>query len=260
MAVQLPPYKDLLWPTLQVLKELGRSARTDEMTTAVIKREQFAEEQLRLRRRPGHPTSSLEERLAWARNYLKNIGAIENTARGVWAITDAGRTMTEPEVHERVKQWKSEWGRARKERQQRAAKAGDDDAPEEGRTLRVALGDGRDALTRDNGKDRRRERLVVMRRVLVVLAALVLLAGVFMAGDFILGYRGDRKVVESEIQCADSEEQGEVEGRGHCERLFDEEVRDLCAEGADAAKVTVVFQSTVSKATEYGRRTYTEDC
>src|SRR5918996_6112742 len=103
MAERLPPYKDLLWPTLQVLNELGRSARTDEMTTAVIKREHFAEEQLSLRRRPGHPTSSLQDRLAWARNYLKNIGAIENTARGVWAITDAGRSMTEPEVHERVK-------------------------------------------------------------------------------------------------------------------------------------------------------------
>jgi Mrr N-terminal domain len=259
MAVRLPPYKDLLWPTLQVLKELDRSARTDEVTTAVIKRGQFAEEQLSLRRRPGHPTSSLEDRLAWARNYLKNIGAIENPARGVWAITDAGRTMTEPEVHERVKQWKAEWARARKDQQRRGGKV-DDNEPDEGRTPRVVLSDARNALTRDNWKDRLRERLVAMRLVFIVLAALVVLAGVFTAGDLILRDRTERKVVESEIQCADTDEQGEVDGRGHCERLFDKEVRDLCAEGADAAKVTVVFQSTVSKATEYGRRTYTEDC
>ena len=32
--------------------------------------------------------------LAWARTYLKRGGAVENSARGVWAITEAGTGMT----------------------------------------------------------------------------------------------------------------------------------------------------------------------
>jgi restriction system protein len=36
--------------------------------------------------------------LAWAKTYLKRVGAIENSNRGVWAITDAGERLSEIDV------------------------------------------------------------------------------------------------------------------------------------------------------------------
>jgi restriction system protein len=55
--------------------------------------------------------SRIEYYLAWARNGLKNIGAIENSARGVWAITDLGRGLGEAEAIDRVKAWRAEYSR-----------------------------------------------------------------------------------------------------------------------------------------------------
>jgi restriction system protein len=37
------------------------------------------------------PRSQIEYRLAWSRTYLKGMGLLDNSARGVWALTDTGR-------------------------------------------------------------------------------------------------------------------------------------------------------------------------
>ncbi len=37
-------------------------------------------------------------RLHWARSYLKKVDAIENSSRGVWAITDSGRSLSEADM------------------------------------------------------------------------------------------------------------------------------------------------------------------
>lgn len=60
-----------------------------------------------------------------ARNGLKNIGAIENSARGVWAITDVGRGLDEEETIERAKAWRAEY--RRRYHEQRGQTASDDD-------------------------------------------------------------------------------------------------------------------------------------
>ena len=41
---------------------------------------------------------ALAYRQAWARSYLKAVEAIENSSRGVWSITDAGRALGEPDM------------------------------------------------------------------------------------------------------------------------------------------------------------------
>ena len=125
-GVSVPPFQDLLTPTLEALRELGGSARIDEISSRVIEREGFSEEQQTLRRSPGHHMSALDYRLAWARNYLKNVGAITNSARGVWAITDLGSAMTDAEVRERVKVWKAEYNRRYLQRKRDAAESADD--------------------------------------------------------------------------------------------------------------------------------------
>jgi restriction system protein len=68
------------------------------------------------------PTSRSGGGAAGARNGLKNIGAIENSSRGVWAITDLGRGLEEDETGERMRAWRAEYNR-----QRRQAAATDDD-------------------------------------------------------------------------------------------------------------------------------------
>jgi restriction system protein len=55
----------------------------------------------------------LEYRLAWVRNYLKNIGAIVNSQRGVWTLTPLGREIEDNvDAESRVKAYKAEYNKA----------------------------------------------------------------------------------------------------------------------------------------------------
>ena len=112
----IPTQSVLMWPTLEALKELGGSARIDEINQRVIDLEGFTEEQQAIKRRPSDRMSVVEYRLAWARSGLKLIGAIENSARGVWSITETGRASQGPEqLVSAMKQWHAEWLRIRSE-------------------------------------------------------------------------------------------------------------------------------------------------
>jgi restriction system protein len=51
--------------------------------------------------------SEIEYRLHWARTHLKAIGAVENSARGVWAITDKGQAISQEEMHAATKEWRA---------------------------------------------------------------------------------------------------------------------------------------------------------
>jgi restriction system protein len=112
---------DLLYPTLEALRDLGGSARIDEIVERVAEREGFSDEDMAVRRSPGHHMGLIEYRLAWARNYLKNIGAIENSSRGVWSLTPDGKTMSADEIPDRVRTWKTEYNRAYYEKKKATA-------------------------------------------------------------------------------------------------------------------------------------------
>lgn len=101
-----------MWPTLVALREMGGSARISEISDEVVKREGFSEAQQAIKRRSGDHMSMIDYRLAWARNDLKLAGFIVNSARGVWALTEAGRDVTSEEaVRLAVKEWRSEYSR-----------------------------------------------------------------------------------------------------------------------------------------------------
>lgn len=117
-----------MWPTLTALKRLGGSGRIDEIVEAVIADEGFTEAQQEVRRGPGDRMSKIEYHLAWARNGLKLIGAIENSARGVWAITDLGRSFDGDEVQARVKAWRADYNR-RYQEERRQSSLAEDDSP-----------------------------------------------------------------------------------------------------------------------------------
>lgn len=86
----IPTARRMLWPALRGIDALGGSARISEHVGKVIELEGFTEEQQSIPHGAG-PRSEIEYRLAWARTHLKLIGLLENSARGVWAITEEGQ-------------------------------------------------------------------------------------------------------------------------------------------------------------------------
>ncbi|MGH8901323.1 MAG: restriction endonuclease [Egibacteraceae bacterium] len=97
LQVPLPKYHELLWPTLCALKELGGSGTINEIVDKIVELEGFTEEQQSVPHGDG-PTSEIAYRSAWARTYLKKVGAVDNNARGVWSITDEGRRLTRSDM------------------------------------------------------------------------------------------------------------------------------------------------------------------
>ena len=96
-ANSVPTFDDLLWPTLQALKAMGGSASNDELLAKVIELEHIPEPVAAFIHTDNRQTK-LGYNLAWAKTYLKRVGAIGNSSRGVWAITDVGEQMSQADV------------------------------------------------------------------------------------------------------------------------------------------------------------------
>lgn len=91
-------YDDLFNPTLKAIKALGDSATISEIEDEVIKLLNLSEKAINEIHRGS--TTKLNYRLGWARNYLKNYGLIDNSTRGVWALTEKGQKTDEVDQEE----------------------------------------------------------------------------------------------------------------------------------------------------------------
>ena len=91
-TTNIPKYNDMLWPALQAVAELGGSGSIGEIVETVIKREGFSNTQQAVLHNNG-PETEIGYRLAWARTYLKGMGLLTNSTRGIWALTDAGAAL-----------------------------------------------------------------------------------------------------------------------------------------------------------------------
>lgn len=122
MKKEVPNYKELLWPVLKALKALGRSASIQEILEQVASDLELSDEVLNI---PHNDSGDSEfyYQCAWSRTYLKKVGAVDNSSRGVWVITEAGRGIqTQEEIREKVRLWENLEGRRGKK-----PKAGDGD-------------------------------------------------------------------------------------------------------------------------------------
>lgn len=119
----IPPYNELLWPTLVAVRSLGHAARLEEINEKVIEQEAFTEDQLAVLHKDG-PRSEIEYRLAWARTYLKGMGALSNTARGVWETTQVGRDIAIDQIEPLRKRYLAKLHEERKKKRQAAQAAG----------------------------------------------------------------------------------------------------------------------------------------
>lgn len=78
---------------IEALKALGGSASIQELDERVVELEGISEEEQSLMM-PNGQYRRLNYYLSWARTYLKRGNALENSSRGVWALTDEGEKIT----------------------------------------------------------------------------------------------------------------------------------------------------------------------
>lgn len=98
-----PTFESLINPTLAALHNLGGSGSINEIVDDIIKKFNLPSSITELPHGKGSQTE-LEYRAAWARNYLKNYGLIENSERGVWALSAEGRKTNETDSRALVKE------------------------------------------------------------------------------------------------------------------------------------------------------------
>lgn len=98
---ELPTFDRYMNPILDALRALGGSATILELVDKVTTAMGLSEEQLQVLHDPEHGNrTEAEYRMAWARTYLKKAGYVENSERGVWALTPQGREATKVEPRE----------------------------------------------------------------------------------------------------------------------------------------------------------------
>lgn len=84
----VPKYDELMNPLLEAMRKLGGSSSVEEQEDAVAEILKLSERDISEIHRGS--TTKLKYRLAWARNYLKRAGYLDNSSRGVWTLTPEG--------------------------------------------------------------------------------------------------------------------------------------------------------------------------
>lgn len=90
----VPTFDKLMNPVIAALKQLGGSGTIEEINNKATEIAHLTSEQLEVLHNPAKGSQTeVEYRLAWARTYLKKFGVLENSGRGVWALTPNGRQL-----------------------------------------------------------------------------------------------------------------------------------------------------------------------
>jgi restriction system protein len=96
-TASVPSFDELMRPTLEALKAMGGSGTNEELLAKVIEVANIPPD-VQAVQHIDHRQTKLNYNLAWAKTYLKKVGAIDNSSRGVWSITKLGETMTPMDV------------------------------------------------------------------------------------------------------------------------------------------------------------------
>lgn len=96
--MSVPTYDKLFNPLLTAMKNLGGSARNNEIENEVIKILNLSDDDINEIHRGN--TTKLSYRLAWARNYLKRYGLLERSERSVWFLTPKAQNVNKVDINE----------------------------------------------------------------------------------------------------------------------------------------------------------------
>jgi len=92
-------------PLLNALFALGGSGSIDEIYEKVLELENISEDISSVPHSPDKSNQTeVAYRLAWARTYLKKYGFLENSSRGIWALTTLAKEQKQVSPQDVVKQ------------------------------------------------------------------------------------------------------------------------------------------------------------
>jgi restriction system protein len=125
---KIPTYDSMINPLLEALRSLGGSGTIEEIDGKVAEIMNLSDEQLEVLQDPDKGSrTKFEYRLAWTRTYLKSYGLLENSSRGVWALTSVGRKTERVDEKEVVKTVRE---KQKEERTSEHIETGGDNEPE----------------------------------------------------------------------------------------------------------------------------------
>lgn len=120
----MPDLPGMMLATIEALKQIGGSASIQELEEKVIEIEGLSEEEQSYTQPGDDPRTRVAYFLSWARTFLRRGGALENSARGIWALTDEGEKISTLEqtqaIHRQVNEEERE--RAKAKRKEKLAK------------------------------------------------------------------------------------------------------------------------------------------
>jgi restriction system protein len=117
----VPSFDKLINPTLRALHRLGGSASIYELVDEIISDLKISDEIAQVPQGKGSQTA-LEYRAAWARNYLKNAGLVENSERAVWALTPEGQRTQQVDSRKLVRAVQKKFRDRRKQKDSTGAR------------------------------------------------------------------------------------------------------------------------------------------
>ena len=117
-----PLYRELFWPTLRAIQELGDSATRQELLAKVAA--PFTEDE-QAETMPNGRTSRLHYYTSWNLTRLKRVGAIDNSKQGVWTLTERGRGISEDDVDALWEEMRAAYRKLRLERRASDEEEGD---------------------------------------------------------------------------------------------------------------------------------------
>ncbi len=105
---KLPQHFRFINPIIEVLKELGGSGRSSEVTDVVIEKMNISDDELEDVLQSGQ--SRIKNQIHWARMVLVKIGFIDSSQRGVWSLTEKGHKTDLPrddlvQIYKTRRQW-----------------------------------------------------------------------------------------------------------------------------------------------------------
>jgi restriction system protein len=121
----LPDLPGMMLATVDALRHLGGSGSIQELDEAVMELEGVTEAEQAIMMPNNDRRPKANYYLAWARTFLKRGGAIDNSSRGVWALTESGTALTERSearrIYDRVNEEERERTRQRKKAKEKVA-------------------------------------------------------------------------------------------------------------------------------------------
>ena len=99
----LPSFDELIVPTVKALIELGGSGTIEEINTKVYEIAHISDDILQIPHGEKGSMNEVDYRLAWSRTYLRKFGLLENSSRGIWALSKADIDITKLDYLEIVR-------------------------------------------------------------------------------------------------------------------------------------------------------------